>query len=73
MVQIKLFAYLRANRGKHIEVEYSEGMRILDVINTLGIKQEEVQFCLAVGKSVELDYVVSDNEVISIWPPICGG
>ena len=66
-VEIHLFAILREGCFKKEIWELPEGTRVIDVLNRLGIKLEEVVIILVNGMNVELEYILKDGDYISLF------
>ena len=72
-VTVKLFATFRDGRFKVEEREFPEGTCVLDVIQPLNIKPEEIAICLLNGKDAKESSVLSDGDTLAIFPPVGGG
>lgn len=72
-ITIKLFATLREGRGKVIEKQYEDGTKIEAIINDLKIDKKEIAILLKNGINTETDSLLSDGDIISIFPPVGGG
>ncbi|MBO8144249.1 MAG: MoaD/ThiS family protein [Thermodesulfobacterium sp.] len=72
-VEIRLFATFREGRFKKEVWELPEGTKVIDVLNLLGIKPEEVAILLVNGMNAEPEYVLKDGDYISLFPPVGGG
>ena len=72
-LSVKLFATLREGRGKQIDVEIVNGLNVLKVMETLGIKKNDVSIILVNGINTNVDAVLSDGDTLSLFPPIGGG
>jgi len=72
-VEIRLFATFREGRFKKEVWELPEGTKVIDVLNRLGIKPEEVAILLVNGMNAESEYVLKDGDYISLFPPVGGG
>ncbi|MBF7096964.1 MoaD/ThiS family protein [Alkalibacter mobilis] len=70
---VKLFATLRENRGKILEMEKSGKTSIREITEELGIKADDVAILLLNGRDAKLDDYPSDGDTISIFPPVGGG
>lgn len=73
MIEVRLFATLRNNRGKIIELDsekYVTGRQILDFFQ---ISPEEVAIFLINGVHSSPDDSVKDGDVLAIFPPVGGG
>lgn len=73
MITVKLFAYFRDQRGKEVQVNYFEGIKIIDVVNQLGIDPALVAIILVNGKHQPLDSILLDNQKLFLFPPVAGG
>ena len=71
MIEVRLFATLRENRGKILYLEPFN--TIEDLINHLNIPAEEVAICLVNGFHSNLDKKIKDKDIIAIFPPVGGG
>ncbi len=72
-VKVRLFATLREDRGKEVEVEGKAGMTGKGLIDQMEISEEDVAIFLINGKDGKLEYPIQDGDVISIFPPVGGG
>ena len=72
-LSVKLFATLREGRGKQLDVEIDNGLNVLKVMETLGIKKNDVSIILVNGINTNLDAVLSDGDTLSLFPPVGGG
>nr|WP_300094271.1 MoaD/ThiS family protein [Sedimentibacter sp.] len=72
-ITVKLFATLREGRGKIVEKEYKEGIRIREILHDLKIEEQEVAILLKNGISSKLDIALSSGDYLSIFPPVGGG
>lgn len=72
-VTIKLFATLRYSRGKILEKDYPERTLIKDIVQDLGIDENDIAILLKNGISAKMDYEPLDGDTLSIFPPIGGG
>ncbi len=70
---VKLFAYLRDGIGKETKVVYKKGMTILDLLNELNINQKDARLLIVNGKHEQFNYVIKEDDEISIFPPVGGG
>ena len=71
MIEVRLFATLRENRGKVLNLETFN--TIQDLIDYLNIPSEEVAICLVNGFHSKLNKKIKDNDIIAIFPPVGGG
>ncbi len=77
MITVKLYAYLRDNRGKSVELSYEEGMTIKDVAKALNLNLADVSIVICDGKddipSRMVDHPVKPDSLIHFFPPVAGG
>lgn len=72
-VEIRLFATFRSGRFKKEVWELPLGTKVIDVLNRLGIKPEEVAILLVNGLDAEPERILKDGDLISLFPPVGGG
>lgn len=72
-VTVKLFASFRDGRFKVEERDLLEESRVLDVLEPLNIRPEEIAICLVNGRNVNEKYVLKDGDTIALFPPVGGG
>lgn len=72
-VTVKLFATFRDGRFKVEEWDLQQGSRLLDVLQALNIKPEEVAISLVNGRNVNELHVLNDGDTIALFPPVGGG
>ncbi|TGE34417.1 MoaD/ThiS family protein [Desulfosporosinus sp. Sb-LF] len=72
-VTVKLFATFRDGRFKVEEWDLPDESRVLNILQTLGIKTEEVAICLVNGRNVNEQHVLKDGDTLALFPPVGGG
>ncbi|OEF96104.1 MoaD/ThiS family protein [Desulfuribacillus alkaliarsenatis] len=72
-VTIKLFATLRNQRFKVDIQEFAEAVTVLNIVEKLGIDREELAIVLVNGQDVALEHMLSDGDVLALFPPVGGG
>ena len=80
IVKVKLFAILRDRApkkvpiGESFDIEVLEGCRIIDLLSTLKISEEEAKIVM-VDHYIVRDYSVEleEGNEIAIFPPVGGG
>ena len=73
MLEVRLFAYFRDNRGKILfmdEKEYPTPQAILD---HLKINLDDVQILLINGRHNKADTILKDQDIVAFFPPVAGG
>ena len=73
LVQVRLFATLREGRFKRKEIKFPEGSRLGDLLNSLGILQNQAGIMLVNGRNASAENELTASDVVSIFPPIGGG
>jgi len=72
-VTVKLFATFRDGRFKVEERDLPEDTHLLDVLQLLNIKLEEVAICLVNGRNINEQQVLKAGDTIALFPPVGGG
>ena len=72
-VKVRLFANLRENREKEMEINLNKGSIVLDIIEDLKIDRKDAAIILVNGRSGNINSLLVDNDIVSIFPPIGGG
>ena len=72
-LEVRLFAYLRDNRGKKVYLDISEHTTVQDVLDQLEIIPKYVSLLLINGKDATPSSVFREGDYLSIFPPVGGG
>ena len=73
-LEVRLFAYLRENRGKIVYVDAEPGKTtVMDVLEMLDIPEEEASLILINGRDAELTSVFKEEDYLVLFPPVGGG
>ena len=73
-LEVRLFAYLRDGRDKKVYMDIEIGKTtVKNIIDTLGIDEEQASILLINGQSVELDATFVEGDYLSLFPPVGGG
>ncbi len=78
LVQVKLFATLESHladvpSGTPFSVELPSEATIQDLVDTLELPAAQVKVVFVNGRARPPDYVLEDNDVVGIFPPVGGG
>ena len=73
MIEVRLFATFRENRGKILYLEPEGHASAGAVICSLGISPEEVAILLVNGQHSKPETPVRDGDVVALFPPVGGG
>ena len=72
-IKVRLFATLRENRGKELELSFDKTASPKEIIRQLNISEVDVAILLVNGRDGSLTQKLSDKDVVSIFPPVGGG
>lgn len=72
-VTVKLFAHFRESRFKVENRDLEAGTTVGDVASTLNIDSDEIGVVLLNSRHATLETVLSDNDILAIFPLIGGG
>jgi molybdopterin converting factor small subunit len=77
-VEVRLFATLAAflppgSRDDALLIEVPEGSTVRDVSRVLGMPPDLARVSLVNGHDRDLDRPLSDQDVVSLFPPLAGG
>ena len=73
MIEVRLFATLRAGRGKIVILEPEDFPDAGTIIAHLNIPAEEVAILLINGFHKKPTDSVKDGDIIALFPPVGGG
>jgi sulfur-carrier protein len=73
ILEVRLFATLRENRGKVLKLEVASGVTGAEIIASLDIIKEDVAIFLINGRDGVLETPLVEGDVLSIFPPVGGG
>jgi len=72
-IEVRLFATFRIGRDKIQMLDMPEGSKIIDVLDRLNIKSEEVSILLLNGRDGDAQRILKDSDVLALFPPVGGG
>jgi len=72
-ITVKLFATFREGRDKIQIIDVNDKTTSQNIIDMLGIDKAEVAILLINGRDGEFNRVLSQDDVLSIFPPVGGG
>jgi len=72
-MEVRLFATLRENHGKTVDVPWHDGMDGYALFNTLGLAPEDVSIFLINGLNSKPDAMLKADDIIALFPPVGGG
>jgi len=72
-VTVKLFATFRNGRFKVAEQELPQGTDCRSVVLSLGLTEEEIGIIMINGRHGVLDQVLSEKDILSLFPLVGGG
>jgi sulfur-carrier protein len=76
--QVRLFATLRQHRpgtklGEAFAVELPKGGTVGDLVQRLGLPEEEVKLVFVNGRSRDQDHILEDGDEVGLFPAVGGG
>lgn len=72
-VEVRLFASFRVGRFKCKRLTIGDGTKIIDILDSLEIKKEELGLVLVNGLYSDITLYLNDNDVLAVFPPVAGG
>ncbi len=72
-ITVRLFATFRENREKESTIETAPGTKVEDVVRTFNIPPEDVAIIMINGRGKTLKDVLSEGDVLALFPPVGGG
>lgn len=72
-VTVKLFATLRENNEKEMDLDVSEGTTPLDIIKRTNISEKDVSIIMINGRAKGLDTILKEGDTLALFPPVGGG
>ncbi len=72
-IQLKLFATLRNNRFDSKELDIAQGTTVEEIIRSIGIPAEHVALVFVNNRHGGRETVLSDGDILALFPPIGGG
>ena len=73
MIEVRLFAGLRAGRDKVIMMEPDSVACVQDIMDRLNIQRSEVNILLINGFHQKPETPVKDEDIVSLFPAVGGG
>ena len=73
MLEVKLFAYFRDNRGKVLHLDHKSFSDPQSILDHLGIDREAVAILLVNGRHSQADTPLVDGDIVALFPPVAGG
>lgn len=72
-IEVRLFAYFRSGREKKQFMHLEEGAIASEVLDKLNIEEKEVSIFLINGRDGNADRILSEGDVLALFPPVGGG
>ncbi|MDO9592179.1 MAG: molybdopterin synthase sulfur carrier subunit [Firmicutes bacterium HGW-Firmicutes-20] len=73
MVEVRLFAYFRDNRGKIVYLDPNQYSNVQMILDHLGINLSDVQILLVNGRHTHAQHELKENDIVALFPPVAGG
>ena len=72
-MEVRLFATLRTGRDKVIDMQWSEGGDGFALLRELGLDADDVAIFLINGKHSTFERILTQDDIIAMFPPVGGG
>jgi len=72
-VVVKLFGMFIDKRSKVRELDVPNGTRVLELLDILEIRSQEVTITCVNGTVARSNHLLQDNDCVSFLPPLGGG
>jgi sulfur carrier protein len=72
-IEVRLFATFRVGRWMSKRLSFQDDAKIIDVLDYLNIKREELGLVLVNGSYKEVDEKLKNEDILAIFPPVAGG
>lgn len=72
-IRVKLFATLREGRGKEVIVQAPADAKVYDILAMIKLDIRDVAILLVNGRDGKPEQKLSDNDLLSVFPPVGGG
>jgi sulfur-carrier protein len=72
-VTVKLFAIFRVGRFKIDQRDYPQGVTCREIIDDVGIGEQEIGIILINGRHAALDTLLQEADTLSLFPLVGGG
>lgn len=73
MIEVRLFANFRDNRDKKVFLDANDFPNVQQVLDHIGIKNDEVAILLVNGIHAKAEMRLKDEDIVALFPPIAGG
>ena len=72
-ITVKLFANLRENREKIMDMDVRSDTTVKEIIESLGIPLQDVAIIMINGRGTKSEAVLKSDDVLALFPPVGGG
>jgi sulfur carrier protein len=72
-IEVRLFASFRKGRWKSKYLSLNDHIKIIDILNLLQIKQDDIGMILVNGSYQTTDYELNNGDILALFPPVAGG
>jgi len=72
-ITVKLFATLRENRQKVMQLDVPNSAAPYDIAKILNIDLQDIAIIMINGRSEDINRTLKDNDVLALFPPLGGG
>lgn len=72
-IEVRYFATFRKNNIKKEFIDYTEGIKVRDILFLKNIDEKDIAILLVNGIRNTGDKVLEKGDIISLFPPVGGG
>ena len=72
-MKIQLFATLRENRGKEVDIPWYEGIDGFAILKKLELEPEDVKIFLINGLHSKPEALIKSDDIVALFPAVGGG
>jgi len=72
-IKVKLFATLRTNRDKEMDLDLHEKTTPGDILKLLGIPHKDAAIIMINGRHSKLNAGLTENDIVAFFPAVGGG
>lgn len=72
-IEVRLFATFREGREKKYFFQVEDATSLLDILYKLDIDEEDVSIMLLNGIDGKSSRVLSEGDIVALFPPVGGG
>lgn len=72
-IRVRLFGTIAQQLGDMRAVELEPGSKVADLLQALGLREDDIPLCIVNGIQVSKDAPLSDGAEVMLFPVVAGG